>query len=295
MKSGGSSERDAPESPRSAALFPIIFTDLDGTLLDQDTYEWKEAAPALETCKEADIPVVLVSSKTRAEMVRLWRTLGLTAPFVSENGGGIFFPMGGTNWPPGEAVLDGEFWKWSLGPPYKSLVKALKEIREELNWDLRGFSDMDPEEIAALTGLDPDTCRLAAQREFDEPFLLEGERNIAALQEAAGTRGLKVTQGGRFFHLHGKVDKGEAVGKLIIWYGRTYLRLVTIGFGDSPNDFSMLKRVNYPVLVRSDRDFPGIEEDIPGLSITSEPGPRGWNDAVSGILLKLKGGLRKNV
>lgn len=46
---------------------PILFTDLDGTLLDHESYEWKEAKPALDLCKERRVPIILVSSKTRAE------------------------------------------------------------------------------------------------------------------------------------------------------------------------------------------------------------------------------------
>ncbi|MDT8273551.1 MAG: helix-hairpin-helix domain-containing protein, partial [Desulfomonilia bacterium] len=49
--------------------------------------------------------------------------------------------------------------------------------------------------------------------------------------------------GGRFYHLHGKNDKAEAVRKLISWYKKRSPRLFTIGLGDSPNDFSMLKEV----------------------------------------------------
>ena len=42
------------------------------------------------------------------------------------------------------------------------------------------------------------------------------------LQSAAETRGLNVTLGGRFFHLHGKNDKGAAVKKLISWYKESH-------------------------------------------------------------------------
>jgi hypothetical protein len=71
----------------------VVFTDLDGTLLDHDTYGWEEALPALERCKRLLIPIVLVSSKTRAEMDQLRIKLSISAPFISENGGGIFSPM----------------------------------------------------------------------------------------------------------------------------------------------------------------------------------------------------------
>ena len=46
----------------------MVFTDLDGTLLDHDTYRWDEAEPALTLCASRNVPVILVSSKTRAEM-----------------------------------------------------------------------------------------------------------------------------------------------------------------------------------------------------------------------------------
>ncbi|MFH1490792.1 MAG: HAD-IIB family hydrolase, partial [Pseudomonadota bacterium] len=78
----------------------MIFTDLDGTLLDHETYEWKEAEPALNRCKLLRIPLILVSSKTRAEINVIRNELGLTAPFISENGGGIFFPPEETHEPP---------------------------------------------------------------------------------------------------------------------------------------------------------------------------------------------------
>jgi len=74
----------------SRSAFFIVFSDLDGTLLDHNTYGWQEAQPALNLCKNRHVPIVLVSSKTRAEMEFLRRSLSISAPFVSENGGGIF-------------------------------------------------------------------------------------------------------------------------------------------------------------------------------------------------------------
>ncbi len=71
--------------------FHIIFTDLDGTLLDHDTYAWKEAEPALDLCKTLKVPVILASSKTRAEMETIRREMSISDPFIAENGGGIFF------------------------------------------------------------------------------------------------------------------------------------------------------------------------------------------------------------
>jgi HAD superfamily hydrolase (TIGR01484 family) len=51
----------------------VVFTDLDGTLLDHHTYEWTAARPALQRLTQTGTPCVFVTSKTRAE-VEFWRT-----------------------------------------------------------------------------------------------------------------------------------------------------------------------------------------------------------------------------
>ncbi|MBW1797162.1 MAG: HAD-IIB family hydrolase [Deltaproteobacteria bacterium] len=264
----------------------VVFTDLDGTLLDHDTYGWEEALPALDRCKRLFIPIVLVSSKTRAEMDQLRRKLSISAPFISENGGGIFFPCDTIKAPPPDAFLDGDLWKWSLGLPYADLIRELDGIRDELGWGIKGFSDMRIDDISDLTGLDKRSARLAAMREFDEPFIILDQDPVdrGSLKKAAAQRGLTITEGGRFFHLNGKNDKGQAMQKLMSLYKRLHGNIVSVALGDSPNDFSMLECADYPVLVRSKRNFEGLKKRIPRLMVTSEMGPKGWNTALLDIL-----------
>lgn len=262
----------------------LLFTDLDGTLLDHDTYRWDEAAPALELCAKLDVPVILVSSKTAAEMNPLRLELGLSFPFIVENGGGIYFPAESPIPPPPTVLPAGDLRKWSLGPPYRDVVAALQEIRRELNMDLRGFSDMAVGEIGRFTGLVPEQARLAAMREYDEPVLHPGSSGMEALVKAASRRNLRVTEGGRFCHLHGNFDKGEALQRLVRRYVRDYGQTTTIALGDGPNDLPMLKRVDYPVLVRSSRKTPGPGAELGRMRTTDKPGPAGWNAAVTAVL-----------
>jgi mannosyl-3-phosphoglycerate phosphatase len=265
----------------------LVFTDLDGTLLDHDSYRWDEAGPALSLCRRLGVPVILVSSKTRAEMNELRFEMGIDSPFISENGGAIFFPKETVLDPPSGAHLTDDLWIWPLGPAYPALVKALHEIRDDLGWVIRGFSDLTIEEIAGLTGLEPAKARLAAMREYDEPFILTRPEGsvMRCLVDAAVKRGLRITEGGRFYHLHGDCDKGKALQKLVRWYKKSHGDVKTIALGDSPNDFTMLKMVDYPVLVKSTRDYPGIEKEIAALSTTEERGPAGWSAAVTGLLV----------
>ncbi len=275
-----------PSPKEIPTLYYVIFTDLDGSLLDQDTYSWAEAAKALSLCRRKGVPVVMVSSKTAAEMAVLAAEMALSAPFISENGGGIFVPEKAFDHPPDGAIYQAGFWKYALGTPYAELVSALCLIREELGWDIRSFSDMDVGEISRLTGLGPHEARLATQRDFDEPFVVLGQArpDLESLIRAARRRGLRVTAGGRFLHLHGTSDKGLAMEKVMGWYRASRLDVIAVALGDSPNDFPMLERAVYPVLIRSRRAFPELRQKIPRLIVTDEIGPKGWNQAVLDIL-----------
>jgi mannosyl-3-phosphoglycerate phosphatase len=268
--------------------FFVVFTDLDGTLLDSASYDWKEARAALDLCKRRHVPVVLASSKTRAEMEFFRGQLSLSAPLISENGGGIFFATDNTRPPPPGAALDKDLWRCSFGVPYPRLVCALQEIRDTLGWNIKGFSDMSVQEISRITGLGQEAARRAAMREYDEPFLVLDKQitDEKPLFEAAAKRGLSISTGGRFHHLHGENDKGRAMDKVISWYRESWGEVVSIALGDSPNDFPMLRRADYPVLVRSLRDFSALKREIPGLIMTREMGPKGWNLAVLDILGK---------
>ena len=287
----------------------LVFTDLDGTLLDHHTYGWKEALPALEHCRRTGVPVILVSSKTRAEMDVLRCELSLSAPFVSENGGGVFFPREtfkdapagsspaeiqrseGSKNTPVRSAAPSEHWQWSFGVPYAHLIRVLSDIRKSLGLSIKGFSEMTVAEISRLTGLDEEAARLAAMREYDEPFVFEGRvpDDLRPLYESAAERGLTIVSGGRFHHLLGNNHKGNAMARIESWYNRQYHlnghgHIPTIALGDSPNDFPMLLRADFPVLIRSARDFPELKRKIPNLKTTEHPGPKGWNTAILDIL-----------
>src|SRR5262249_7819522 len=72
----------------------VVFTDLDGCLLDSVPYTYEPAVPALEALRAQGIPLVLVSSKTRAEIEPLRKQLDHHDPFIVENGAAVFVPRG---------------------------------------------------------------------------------------------------------------------------------------------------------------------------------------------------------
>jgi len=264
---------------------PVLFTDLDGTLLDSATYSWEAATPAMKRLEERAIPWILCTSKTRAELLPLRRDLGHRHPFIVENGGAILIPEDYFRVPYSADPPAEGFRRIRIGVPYPLLRAALKQIAEETGIALPGFGDMDANEIARRTGLTPAEAGLAKTREYDEPFLLQGNpRQQQAVLDRIASGGLQWTLGGRFYHLTGNNDKGRAVTLLSEIYRRQCGRIVTVGLGDSQNDLPMLAAVDRPILVQ--KPDGGYEDAIAlsGLERAEGIGPVGWNRAVLGLL-----------
>lgn len=261
-----------------------IFTDLDGTLLDHNTYSFEPARPALDALAEAGIPVVLCTSKTRAETERWRAALGNADPFIVENGGAAFVPEGTFGPDARYDKRDGGYGVLEFGRPYAELRRALEAIRAATGLPLRGFGDMSVEEVAGRCGFSLEDAALAARREYDEPFVGADRASLAAVVREAASAGLQVVSGGRFHHLVGGSDKGRAVRALRDLYVRTRGPVRSIGLGDSPNDEPMLRAVDVPVLVRRPDGGYTDAVQLPGLVLAPYSGPAGWREAVLGIL-----------
>jgi mannosyl-3-phosphoglycerate phosphatase family protein len=257
----------------------VIFSDLDGTLLDAVRYSFNDALPALSLIQAHGVPLVLCSSKTRAEIEACRQRMHNFHPFITENGGGIFIPQGYFSAP--VDPVDG-YQRIILGMPYAEIRRHFVALRERLGASVRGFADMTAEEVAELTGLSCDDAILSKQRDFDEPFVFDGAPDASFLQ-AIEDAGLHWTQG-RVFHIMGKHDKGLAVKTLKALYEREHGEISSIGLGDSLNDLPLLQAVDRPVLIRHEDGSFDSRIAIAGLMKTQSPGPQGWNEAVLQLL-----------
>ena len=272
--------------PETARL--VLYTDLDGTLLDEASYSFDAARPALDRVRRRRAVLVLCTSKTRAEVEAIQQQLELYQPFIVENGGAAYLPAGDPNllWWDGAPCTN--WLKVSLGMPYRRLVRRLRKIRRLTGLTLTGFHEMPPESIAEACGLSLPEARRAKQREFDEPFTVDPDTPAArrAVTEEAGRMDLKVSAGGRFLHLSGGSDKGRAVAMLDHLLQRRLGPILTIGLGDSPNDLPMLQAVQRPVIVqRPDGGYhPGLTSQLPEARRAPGIGPAGWNRAVLDLL-----------
>jgi mannosyl-3-phosphoglycerate phosphatase len=255
----------------------LVVTDLDGSLLDEMTYDHRPATEALLRLEAAGVPLVLASSKTRAEMEAVARTLPGAPPaaLIVENGGAVV--RGDGRGPRGLA---------RLGASHRHLQAALEAIGREVRTRLVGFSSLLPAELRRLTGLSTEEAARGKQREFDEPFLLEDEAALPEVEAAASRHGLRLQRGGRFHHLTGATDKGRAFRVLVGMLAAEGASFHTVGLGDAANDLPLLEAVDEPILMPrpGGRVDETLRAALPEAACAPAVGPAGWNATVLEVL-----------
>jgi mannosyl-3-phosphoglycerate phosphatase family protein len=240
--------------------------------------------PQLRELERAAIPVIPVSSKTRAEIERLRDQLGNHHPFIPENGAAVYIPARYfPRQPPATVARDG-YWVYELVPGRARWVALLALLRDEFPDEFDYFYRAGPAGIARMTGLPEARAREANQREYSEPVHWQGsgarrDAFIARLQSEGAT----VLQGGRFLSVAGDCDKGRALVWLRDVFGAQEpgRPCHDIAIGDSRNDCAMLEAAESALVVRSTvHDFPPLERRE-GVYHSRGYGPSGWAEGVA--------------
>ncbi|RBP49309.1 HAD-IIB family hydrolase [Arenicella xantha] len=274
----------------------IVSTDLDGTLLDHNTYSYAAALPALTRCKTLGVPVILNTSKTFAEVVALQQALDISAPLVVENGSALSFDAADiniSNLPENqfEVVQDAQRTTLVFGVKRSAILDFISALRRETTWQFAGFNDWTAAEIASNTGLDLASAELASQKQYSEPIVWQDDDlSFAGFEAAVATAGFSLLKGGRFIHIQGHTDKARP----LTWLkqhpqmlfpdsdGNIPPKLICLG--DSHNDVAMLNVADFPVCVRSPiADYPSLATEHPIIR-THGFGPVGWNEALETLL-----------
>lgn len=263
----------------------VVFTDLDGSLLDADSSSYAAARPALDALERRNIPVIVASSRTRAELEELRQTLDLDHPFICEDGAAVFVPI---DYFPA-SILD-ESWSRrdgyayrEMGFPYAHLRRVLKDVRAELQADIVGFGDWTENELASTLGVSLEAAHLARQREYSEIFAYAGDRHRledAVRRHHLQLKPLRAAHLEGNWYLSGDVDRGSAVQVLLDCY-RAHAGLVqSLGLGDALTDASFMQLTDASVVLPGAESERLWEQRQPSWTTASLPGPAGWNDAV---------------
>ncbi len=262
----------------------LVFTDLDGSLLDHSSYSYRDALPQLHALERLGIPVIPATSKTRVEVEHLRDELGNAHPFIVENGAAVFIPCDYfSSQPPGTLERDG-YWVFELAPGRGRWLALLADLHREFPDEFDYFHRSGVAGIVRMTGLPEQRAAEADRREYSEPVQWLGTPQrraefIARLQQG----GASVLQGGRFLSVAGCGDKGRALAWLrdIYRVGRGSRPCHDLAIGDSENDCAMLEAAETALVVRSPVHDPPVLQRREGVLLSRDYGPAGWAEGVA--------------
>lgn len=255
----------------------VILTDLDGCLLNKQDYDYSAALPTLDRLARIEIPLVLCSSKTEAEMTPLANTLHLGAtPITCENGGVVVWRN-----------ADGSTARQDvLGASRTQILDLLDSLRP--TYQFRSFRDLDVEGIMQMTSLNREDATAANDRHCTEPLLWDDAPGaIDSFRKAIEDTGLTFTKGGRFWHVAGQTTKGAAMRRVLDRFESNSGQPVkSIAIGDSPIDQSMLNIADYPIGIPAPDGSVNVTVNDAGI-IAEKPGAIGWAESVGKVLDRL--------
>lgn len=279
---------EQPRQDMSSEAQLLIFTDLDGSLLDHHNYRHDEADELLNRLEQQSVPVIPVSSKTQAEIELLRDSLNSQHPFIVENGAAVFIPVGYFAQPPEDVITLGGYWVKQFVEPRHHWQQLISKICHEFSGDFTTFAEAGIDGIINMTGLNVHAAARAARRSYGEPVAWHGspgrQKQFIDMLEQQGAR---VLHGGRFMHVSGDCDKGQALQWLVAEFRRNdpQQRFISLAAGDSQNDCAMLEQADLALLIRSPvHSLPELDRQY-GVYVSKDTGPRGWSQGVRDIVM----------
>jgi mannosyl-3-phosphoglycerate phosphatase len=265
----------------------LVVTDLDGTMLDHHSYDISAAKDAVDLLQQRGIPVVLNTSKTFAETLEIRVMLGITDPFIVENGSAIYLEKNDFD-RPADATAYGDFWLIELGERQQQISRLLASVQHDVGLDYSSYTRLSQCTIGqaiALTGLTAEQAENAIAREYSEPLIWHSDKKtLAIFQQQLKKYALTTLQGGRFLHVIGNCDKGRAMLRLLDCYAPG---MKTVALGDSANDAAMLSAADISVIINSPSNHQLRELHTPDIQTVSVA-PEGWREAIDQVLPQLQ-------
>jgi mannosyl-3-phosphoglycerate phosphatase len=263
----------------------IVFSEVDGVFDQATAHSFDVAARKVAWLTRNHVPLVLCSSKTRAELEHISQGLGISHPFICESGSAVFIPKGYL----GFSVRDGRelagYKALEFGRSYTEIVEILRTTADRQRIRIRGFSDMSVEEVAREGGVSLLEARLAKLREYGEFFrVLDPDpaarrRLFTALRSA---RVLCTTIGPLYDHAGAAVDHRLGVSLLRGLYRRACGDVVSVGVAQPRHEGNLLQLVDIPVAVRA-RNMSidaHVTEESSAAAVIEIDGVEAWVDTI---------------
>ncbi len=257
----------------------LIFTDLDGSLLHRDTFKFDDIKEFLRQLISKGIVIIPNTSKTDKEILEFIYELGISLPYICENGAAINgLDLLNANLPR-ELILSRE--KDDLLNIFKNKVPI--NLQNKCKW----LSEMDKKKQSLIFGLENKKLKNALDRKYTVPLRFYGTKNEKKeISEIIKKEGLYFQEGGRVINLTDRTNKAKALQVFVRFFKKYQKNVKTIAVGDNYNDLDMLKTSDLPCLVFNDK-FTLDEIPINNLITTNKPSPEGWADVIKMALVKI--------
>ena len=262
----------------------IVFAGIDQVFSTIDESDYQNITKLIQDLQEQNAPLILLSNKTRAEVTDWLEKFNLICPFIVEQGSGIFIPQNELRFTTTKASSIDNYHLYQLGCSYTEARAALKVVQEEINKVLRGFGDLDEENIPALIDGSMEEARKAKAREFSEYFLTPSRLDMKQLQEVAVEYGFRIVPGDKLsLILSAKADVATAINWLKQSY-QTTEHFHTMGLGSTEQDLAWLETVDIPVIIATDEGVNPCFADK-DWQVADNPGVEGWAESIVDICL----------
>ena len=254
----------------------LIFTDLDGSLLNHINFKFNTIKPFILKCLRNNIRIIPNTSKTKNEVESFSEQLGVDIPFIVENG---------------SAIHNLDLVCSHFGKNNKSLIlsRTADEIFEIFNnkvpFSLRKhcsfLKDMNASKQSKVLGLNGEKLTSALNRLYSIPLILNGSIEIKnELVNIFNDLDIKLHEGGRVINICDNCSKGDAMKIILKKMEDIKKKYHSIVIGDSPNDMSMLALSNQPCVV----PLPD-HQNLKNLKIkkvirANQVAPDGWKEVV---------------
>lgn len=269
----------------------VVFTNLDA-VLDRETQQPDLARPALSLLAASRIPLVIWSSRTRAEIELVQEKLGGRHPFIAESGAAVYIPGGYFSDLPPNAQARSGYHVVEVGVRYRDAVSTLHRLARQLRVGIESYSQMSVDDVARAYGISLLDARLAKLRDHDELFRFTDAtpKARARLIHALHSAGFACLDDGRFYHVVARHDAGGWVRMLRSCYSQVR-PVPAVGLTDRLDDLPLLQEVDVPVVVQGPAGRASAElfQALPHAVLTRSAGPAGWSEAVIGLVHRLAG------